>query len=78
MTNTSDPPIPLSLDDIRQSWHRIQEAMEFYASCHIARLSFDANTGAMSNAEVGYLASNCMPDVKRVEAFFRQHFGEKP
>ncbi len=57
--------------DLMQAWHRIKDAMEYYASISLCRLGF-ASDGSMTTKEVGYLASNCVPDVKKVEAYLRQ------
>lgn len=48
------------------AWHRIMDTMEFYATT--ALYSHTVSKDGQPK-EVGYLASNCVPDVKKVDAF---------
>ena len=55
--------------DVMQAWHRISDAMEYYAK--VALYTPRRNDPPYGETDVGYLARNCMPDVKTVESHLR-------
>lgn len=69
-TEVADQPVGISDVYTKQAWSRIKHAMGYYSQVSLRAEKVDTK-GILTSTDVGYLATNCVPDVTKVDAYIR-------